>query len=99
MSPARPEDAERNGNGSAPASERELFTHEARREGRTVAVLTGTVDPTGGVTVHAAVSPVSAPATSPPQVMPYHFPSREAAQQFVDEALLALEYLGCVVGE
>jgi len=31
------------------------------------------------------------------QVVPFSFPSRDHAARFVDEALDALQYLGCVV--
>ena len=53
----------------------------------------------GAVTVEAEVFPVTAPANSDPQVRPYAFPTREQATRFVDEALLALEYLGCTLAQ
>jgi hypothetical protein len=76
-----------------------LFTYEARREGRPVAVLRGVEGVNGAVTVETEIYPVTAPATADPQTRPYAFPTREQATRFVDEALLALEYLGCTLAE
>ena len=76
-----------------------LFAYEARKEGRTVAILRGVEGVNGAVTVETEVFPVTAPANSDPQVRPYAFPTREQATRFVDEALLALEYLGCTLAE
>jgi hypothetical protein len=76
-----------------------LFAYEARKEGRTVAVLRGVEGVNGAVTVETELFPVTAPANSDPQVRPYAFPTREQATRFVDEALLALEYLGCTLSE
>jgi hypothetical protein len=76
-----------------------LFAYEARKEGRTVAVLRGVEGVNGAVTVETEVFPVTAPANADPQVRPYAFPTREQAARFVDEALLALEYLGCTLAE
>ena len=53
----------------------------------------------GAVTVETEIFPVTAPATADPQIRPYAFPTREEATRFVDEALLALEYLGCTLAE
>jgi hypothetical protein len=36
---------------------------------------------------------------APPQVRPFAFSTAESAKRFVDEALLALQYLGCDVVE
>ena len=79
----------------------ELFAYEgqARREGRTVAVLRGTAGDNGSVVVETEIFPVTAPANSDPQMRPFTFPTRDQAIRFVDEALLALEYLGCVLAE
>jgi len=81
------------------ASTDELFLFEARKEGRTVAVLRGAAGDNGSVVVDTEIYPVTAPANSDPQTRPYTFPSRDQAMRFVDEALLALEYLGCVLAE
>ena len=76
-----------------------LFAYEARKEGRTVAVLRGVAGLNGAVTVETEIFPVTAPATADPQTRPYAFATREQATRFVDEALLALEYLGCTLAE
>lgn len=76
-----------------------LFVHEARKEGRTVAVFRGIAAPDGTVTVETDVYPVSAPPDAEPQRRPYPFGSRQLAEKFTEEALLALEYLGCTVTE
>jgi hypothetical protein len=76
-----------------------LFVYEARKEGRTVAVLRGIPGLDGAVTVETEIFPVTAPATADPQTRPYAFPTREQATRFADEALLALEYLGCTLAE
>jgi len=81
----------------APAQE--LFTHEARREGRTVAVLRGTAGDNGSVVVETEIFPVTAPANSDPQTRKLTFATREQARRFADETILALEYLGCVLAE
>jgi hypothetical protein len=74
-----------------------LFAYEARKEGRTVAILRGIAGVNGAVTVETELYPITAPHNAEPQVRPYAFPSREQATRFVDEALMALEYLGCVL--
>jgi len=79
------------------ASSGYLFEYEARREGRTVAVLRGLEGVNGAITVQTEVYPVTAHANADPQIRPYAFPTRELATRFVDEALLALEYLGCTL--
>ncbi len=76
----------------------ELFVREARKEGRTVVVMRGVSGDTG-VTVEAEIYPITAPANAEPQRRPYPFPSRGDAERFADQALLALQYLGCTVAE
>lgn len=51
-----------------------------------------------GLTVEAEVHPVGSGARGPLLRRPYRFASRDLAMRFVDEALLALEYLDCSVG-
>jgi hypothetical protein len=84
--------ARNNGNG-------EVFSYEARREGRTVAVIRGVTGADGSVTVETQVFPVTAPANADPQTRPFVFRTREQAIRFADEAVLALEYLGCNLAE
>jgi hypothetical protein len=75
-----------------------LFAYEARRNGRLITRLVGN-DDVHRVRVAAEVYPVDVPETNEPQRRFYDFPSRRQAQTFADEALLALEYLGCTVTE
>jgi hypothetical protein len=75
-----------------------LFTHELRRDGRPIVALRG-VPADGGVTVETAVYPVSQPPGTDPVLRPFHFASAEVAQRFVEETLIALEYLNCEVVE
>jgi hypothetical protein len=76
-----------------------VFSYEARREGRTVALIRGLTAADGSVTVETEVFPVTAPANAEPQTRPFTFRTREQALRFADEAVLALEYLGCVLAE
>jgi hypothetical protein len=76
-----------------------MFSYEARREGRTVAVIRGLTASDGSVTVETEVYPVTAAANVDPQTRPYTFRTREQAMRFADEAVMALEYLGCVLAE
>ena len=84
--------ARQNGNGT-------VFTYEARRDGRTVAIIRGIAGTDGSVTVETEVYPVTASASTEPQTRPFTFKTREQAIRFADEAVLALEYLGCVLAE
>jgi len=77
----------------------ELFAFEARREGRTVAVLRGTTAEDGSVVVETEIYPITAPANSDPQKRELTFNTREQARRFADETVVALEYLGCVLAE
>ncbi len=77
---------------------RELFSHEVRRDGRVVVVLRGVDSGNGGVTVDAEVHPLHS-AGGDPQHRPFAFPSRDRATDFVDDALDALQYLGCTLAE
>ncbi|HXY17511.1 MAG TPA: hypothetical protein VEH79_05015 [Gaiellaceae bacterium] len=74
---------------------RDLFNHELRRDGKIVAQLRGVEGENGTVTVEAEVQAGALGRDS--QVVPFSFPSRDHAARFVDEALDALQYLGCVV--
>jgi hypothetical protein len=76
---------------------RELYRYEVRREGRVVAKLSAVASPDGSVTVETEVFPIGEPGSSVPR--PFAFPDADYARHFVDEAILALEYLGCEVAE
>jgi hypothetical protein len=75
-----------------------LFAYGAAKNARLVAELLGFHDPaSSGVTVRAEIRHVQAPEEREPQRLCFAFPDREQAQQFVDETLTALEYLGCTI--
>jgi hypothetical protein len=78
---------------------RTLFAYEANHESRLVTRLVGIGSGGADVRVVAEVYPVHAPETSEPQWRFYDFPSPDRARRFADEALLALEYLGCSVSD
>ena len=73
---------------------RELFRYEARRGGQPVAVLRGR-EAGGGVVVETEVFSDGESDLR----RPFAFATRAHAQQFVDEALTALEYLDCHIVE
>jgi hypothetical protein len=77
----------------------ELFSHDLRKDGRRVVLLRGVSAKGGGVTVETEIHPVTSSLESPPTVRPFSFTTAESAKRFVDEALLALQYLGCDVVE
>jgi hypothetical protein len=79
------------------APRRELYAYEVRREGRIVAKLSAHGAADGSVVVETEVFPASQPGTSVPR--PFEFPDADYARHFVDEAILALEYLGCEVAD
>lgn len=85
----------------APASlpRTELYAYQVRREGRIVARLRALGAPDGSVLVETEVLPVSRPAGEDGISRPFEFPDADYARRFVDEALLALEYLNCEVVE
>jgi hypothetical protein len=80
------------------AADGSLFTHELCRDGKPIAALRG-MPVEGGITVETAVYPVSQPPGADPVVRPFHFASADVAQRFVEETLIALEYLNCEVVE
>jgi len=67
---------------------------EATRDGRRVALLR-CYDGDGATVVEAEVTPAG--ALQPVQRGPYRFQNATDAFRFVQEALLALQYLGCAV--
>lgn len=81
---------------SAPAKAGPLFAYEVRRDSKPIVSLRAAgVD--GGVVVETDVWPVSQPVDAPAMQRPFRFGSVEAAQRFVDEALVSLEYLNCQI--
>jgi hypothetical protein len=80
-----------------PAAGAELFAYEARKDGRPVARLRGVTTENGGVTVEAEVFPVTKAPSNGGVARPFAFSTEDAAVRFVDEALIALEYLNCEI--
>jgi hypothetical protein len=70
------------------------LVREATRDGRRVALLR-CYDTDGGTIVEAEVTPAG--ALDAVRRGPYRFRSATEAFRFVQEALLALQYLGCAV--
>lgn len=74
----------------------EVSVHSARREGREIVRLRS-VDQGGSCVIECEVYPLSGLRVEPLRPGPYRFPSRSDADAFVNEAVLALTYLGCDV--
>jgi len=74
----------------------ELSVHSARKDGREVVRLRS-VDQGGSCVIECEVYPLSGLRVEPLRPGPYRFPSRSEADAFVNEAVLALTYLGCEV--
>jgi hypothetical protein len=81
-----------------PLPRKELYSYEVRREGRIVVQLRALGAADGSVTVETEVYPISKGAGEA-IARPFEFPDADYARHFVDEALLALEYLNCHVVE
>jgi hypothetical protein len=71
------------------------LVREATKDGRRVALLR-CYDAAGSTIVHAEVAPAGSQDTV--HRGPYRFASATDAFRFVQESLLALQYLGCSVG-
>ena len=67
-----------------------------RRDGRVVATLQGH-DSGDGVNVDSEVFPVTAADDEPGLKRTFSFPSPDHARRFVDDAIVAFEYLNCVI--
>jgi hypothetical protein len=73
----------------------DLLYREVRRDGQVVALFRG-LPSDAGVTVETRVFPVDAPPGSGQHVdRPFPFSTLEQARNFVDDSIVALEYLGC----
>ena len=73
-----------------------LFQHDVRKDGRVVASLRG-VRTADGITVETEVYPLTHAVGDEPIPRPFSFATADQARRFVDEALVAFEYLGCAV--
>jgi hypothetical protein len=75
----------------------DLIHHELRREGKVVAIFRG-VRSEAGATVETRVFPITAARDNMTGIdRSFPFPSVDQARSFVDETIMALEYLGCTV--
>jgi hypothetical protein len=81
---------------AAHVSARELFARRAIRDGRLVMSLRA-MDLGGECVVAVDVYPVTGLALEPVPLGPHTFRSLDDAVSFVEESLLALEYLGCTI--
>jgi hypothetical protein len=75
---------------------RQLFVRHARKDDRTVVALRG-IDFGQECVVEVDVYPTSTGGIDPMPLGPYSFEGLDDAVRFTEEALLALEYLGCSV--
>ncbi len=71
----------------------ELFSRQADKDGHAIVVLTA-IDGGDGCTVEFEVHPVDGETARRGR---YRFQTRVEATRFVDEAMLALQYLGCSI--
>lgn len=70
---------------------------QARKDGRQLAVMRTVDAENGGAVVECEVYPANTLMIEPLTLGPYTFSTPEEAQAFVEEASLALEYLGCEI--
>ena len=77
-------------------SARALFSYVVRRDGRIIATLQGH-DSGDGVNVESEVFPVTAEDDEPGLKRTFNFPSPDHARRFIDDAVVAFEYLNCVI--
>jgi hypothetical protein len=80
----------------ASAQGRELFARRAVKDGRAVVDLRG-LQAGGECVIHVDVYPVTGAGAEPLHLGPYALGTLDEAVSFVEEALLALEYLGCSI--
>lgn len=80
----------------ASLGERDLLTRHAKRGTQHVASMR-CVERAGQVLVECEVYPVDSLRVEPLRAGPYTFAAEQEARRFLDEATLALQYLGCDV--
>ena len=78
------------------ASAKESFHRHAKKDGRRVVILR-LFERDEQFVVECDVYPTNSLRVEPLHPGPYHFGSRDEAAAYIEEALLALEYLGCEV--
>jgi hypothetical protein len=74
----------------------ELDRRSARKDGREIVALR-CIELHGGFTIECDVYPADGLRVEPLRPGPYRFGTRSEADAFIDEAVKALEYLGCEV--
>jgi hypothetical protein len=74
----------------------ELDRRLARKDGREIAALR-CVAADGVFVIECDVYPADGLRVEPLRPGPYRFPTRDEADAFMDEAVLALTYLGCEI--
>jgi len=75
---------------------KESFHRHAKKDGRRVVILR-LFERDEQFVVECDVYPTNSLRVEPLHPGPYHFGARDEAAAFIEEALLALEYLGCEV--
>lgn len=75
----------------------ELDRRSARKDGREIVTLR-CVEQAGAFLIECDVYPADGLRVEPLRPGPYRFGTRDEANAFIDEAVLALTYLGCEVG-
>ena len=78
------------------SSSKESFHRHAKKDGRRVVILR-LFEREEQFVVECDVYPTNSLRVEPLHPGPYHFAARDEAATFIEEALLALEYLGCEV--
>lgn len=84
------------GKKGAKGSAKESFHRHAKKDGRRVVILR-LFEREEQFVVECDVYPTNSLRVEPLHPGPYHFGNRDEAATFIEEALLALEYLGCDV--
>jgi hypothetical protein len=74
----------------------ELDRRLARKDGREIVALR-CVAADSGFVIECDVYPADGLRVEPLRPGPYRFPTRDEADAFMDEAVLALTYLGCEI--
>jgi hypothetical protein len=81
---------------ATPADSQQDVVVRAEKDGKRVVILRR-YDGARGAVVECDVFPVDTMRIEPLRPGPYLFTSTEPASRFIDEVLLALEYLGCTI--
>jgi ribosomal protein S12 methylthiotransferase accessory factor YcaO len=82
--------------GGKASAAKESFHRHAKKDGRRVVILR-LFERDEQFVVECDVYPTNSLRVEPLHPGPYHFGSKDEAAAYIEEALLALEYLGCEV--